>query len=56
MPGIGEVMAIQTAQPGAVLPVPADAAPAGDQLADQAAPLDALLVDAALSTLSRFRR
>jgi hypothetical protein len=53
MPEIGEVMAIQTAQPRAALPVPADTAPVGDQLADQAAPLDALLVDAALGTLRR---
>ena len=47
-------MASQTAQAETALPVPADTAPAGDQLADQAAPLDALLVDAALSTFRRF--
>jgi len=45
-------MAIHTAQPGAALPVSAD--PDSDQLADQAAPLDALLVDAALGTFRRF--
>jgi hypothetical protein len=47
-------MAVQIAQPGAALPGPADTAPAGDQLADQAAPLDAFLVDAALDTFRRF--
>jgi glutaryl-CoA dehydrogenase len=39
-------MAISTPQPGAA--GSADTAPAGDRLADEAAPLDALLVDAAL--------
>lgn len=41
-------MAVQTEQAGAAPPRSADTAPAGDQLADQAAPLDALLVDGAL--------
>jgi poly[(R)-3-hydroxyalkanoate] polymerase subunit PhaC len=47
-------MAIQTEQPGAPLPGPADTAPASNQLADQAAPLDALLVDATLGAVRRF--
>jgi len=47
-------MTSQTAQPGATLPASAGTGPDSDQLADQAAPLDALLVDAALSTFRRF--
>jgi polyhydroxyalkanoate synthase subunit PhaC len=47
-------MASQTAQAEAALAASADSALAGDQLADQAAPLDALLVDAALGTYRRF--
>jgi len=47
-------MASQTAHPGAAMPGSADTAPAGDRLAEQAAPLDALLVDAALGPLRRF--
>jgi hypothetical protein len=47
-------MAISTPQPGAAMPGSADTAPAGDRLAEQAAPLDALLVDAALGPLRRF--
>src|SRR5947207_9294183 len=54
MTEIGEVMTSQTAQPGATLPASAGTGPDSDQLADQAAPLDALLVDAALSTFRRF--
>jgi polyhydroxyalkanoate synthase len=45
-------MAISTPQPGAA--GSAGTAPADDRLADQAAPLDALLVDAALGTFRRF--
>ena len=48
VPEIGEVMAISKPQPEAA--GSADTAPADDRLADQAAPLDALLVDAALGT------
>jgi poly[(R)-3-hydroxyalkanoate] polymerase subunit PhaC len=47
-------MTVHAAQPGAALPGSADTAPASDQLADQAAPLDALLVDAALGTARRL--
>jgi poly[(R)-3-hydroxyalkanoate] polymerase subunit PhaC len=47
-------MASHTAQAGAAPPPSADTAPTSDQLADQAAPLDALLVDAALGTFRRF--
>ena len=47
-------MAVQIGQAGAAPPGPADTGPAGDQLADQAAPLDALLVDAALGTFRWF--
>ena len=46
-------MAVPTTKAGAAGPGPADTGPAGDQLADQAAPLDALLVDAALGTVRR---
>ena len=45
-------MAISKPQPEAA--GSADTAPADDRLADQAAPLDALLVDAALGTFRRF--
>jgi polyhydroxyalkanoate synthase len=54
MSEIGEVMTSQTAQPGTALPVSAGTGPDSDRLADQAAPLDALLVDAALGTFRRF--
>ena len=47
-------MTVHAAEPGAALPGFADTAPASDQLADDAAPLDALLVDAALGPLRRF--
>src|SRR5215467_14525400 len=52
VPEIGEVMAISKPQPEAA--GSADTAPANDRLADQAAPLDALLVDAALGTFRRY--
>jgi polyhydroxyalkanoate synthase len=47
-------MTVHSGRRGAALPGSADTASADDQLADEAAPLDALLVDAALGPLRRF--